>query len=196
MASVMWGNLLNYLTKLITSFDEYLAIENAAKQTRKNYKSDLTNFFSSLCESQELQRIPSHIDSPENALRPITHESIESFKRRLELTHTPTATINRRLSAIRAFFRFAILNGWIEENPAQYVSNISLAKPDQSNHSVLNVPALPPIHYLPTVHELPPPVLGLDKVAIPIPISQPEPMFAPQTIPTTTTPPPSSTPTQ
>ena len=45
MASVMWDNVLNYLDKLISSFDEFLTLDHASKQTKKNYKSDLHAFF-------------------------------------------------------------------------------------------------------------------------------------------------------
>ncbi|MFA6572432.1 MAG: site-specific integrase, partial [Bacteroidota bacterium] len=152
MASVMWLNLLNYLSKLIISFDEYLAVENASRQTRKNYKSDLHTFFTWFCESKQTAAPATHIQSPADALRPITADSINEFKRELRITHTPTATINRRLCALRTFFRYAMLNGWVQNNPAQYVPNIPQPKktPEISKYI-----ALPPVQMLPSVLDLP-----------------------------------------
>lgn len=175
MVGVIWNNFLNYLSKLISAFDEFLTVENASKQTRKNYKSDLNAFVSWFTETiQTADDVPS-INSPADALRPITTDRIEDFKRWLRLSHTPPATINRRLSALRAFFRFAALNGWVKDNPAAVVSNIPLPKVQAEVESNFEQKALPPVHLLPSVHELP---AHID-VALPIapaPIMPPAPV--------------------
>ena len=166
----MWNNLLNYLTKLITSFDDFLAIENASKQTRKNYKSDLTAFFSWFCEASQSASSSPRTDSPKEALRLITTESIEAFKRWLKIAHAPPATINRRLSALRAFFRFTTLNGWTQQNPAQYVANIPMPKNEAKTPGNITRKALPEVHMLPAVLELPAHKKVAPVIPVPIPV--------------------------
>ncbi|MFH0749491.1 MAG: site-specific integrase, partial [Candidatus Gottesmanbacteria bacterium] len=58
-------------------------------------------------------------------------------KRALIVAQTPTATINRRLSALRMFFQFAVIEQKITENPTLLVRNIS--RIDATNNaSILN----------------------------------------------------------
>ena len=152
----MWLNVLNYLEKLIIAFDEYLGIENASKQTRKNYKSDLHAFFGWFTNSQQEPSSNIHLESHKEVLRIFTSESIEDFKRNLIISHVPAATINRRLSSVRAFFRFAVLNGWLQDSQAQYVSNIPLSTAKKSDGFIARDHELSAPHLLPSVQALPP----------------------------------------
>ena len=151
----MWLNVLNYLEKLIIAFDEYLGIENASKQTRKNYKSDLHAFFEWFTHSQQEPSSSIHLDSQKEVLRLFTTESIEDFKRNLVISHVPTATVNRRLSSIRAFFRFAVLNGWMQDSPAAYVTNIPLSSVKKTTEFISRDHELTSPQLLPAVQALP-----------------------------------------
>ncbi|MEK7532881.1 MAG: site-specific integrase, partial [Patescibacteria group bacterium] len=140
---------MNYLTKLTTSFEEYLVIKHAAKQTRKNYKSDLMAFFSWFCEAQQTPSPTTHIESHADALHLIQTESIDAYKRWLVIAHTPPATINRRLSAIRAFFRFATLHGWVQNNPTQYITNVQQPPSASTGNARSKTPPIPALIHAP-----------------------------------------------
>jgi site-specific recombinase XerD len=50
----------------------------------------------------------------------------------------PVKTVNRRLSTVRKFCSFCISQGWLKENPAKQISNISLVKVDLFGNKTLN----------------------------------------------------------
>jgi site-specific recombinase XerD len=64
-------------------------------------------------------------------LKFFTSAVLSNYKQSLTLSHTPAATINRRLTTLRNFFSFAENAGYIIENPTAGLTNVS-----QSNQSL------------------------------------------------------------
>jgi len=123
MPSIILSNVFDYQALLDTEFSSYLIKQNASEVTRKNYVADIKNFFKWLNNAVSTGSITLR-EEVEKPLRTITTEIIELFKRSLITTQTPTATINRRLSALRMFFQFAMIEHKIIENPMLLVRNI------------------------------------------------------------------------
>ena len=123
MQSIILSNVFDYQALLDTEFSTYLIKQNASEITRKNYVMDIKNFFTwlNMCLTN------GSITLLENAERPlarITSEIVETFKRSLITSKTPIATINRRLSALRMFFQFALIEHKITDNPMTLIHNI------------------------------------------------------------------------
>jgi site-specific recombinase XerD len=135
MPSIILSNVFDYQAILDIEFSSYLTSQHASEITRKNYVADLHTFFKWFVEQirQGLQT-RTHEEKP---LRDISTESLETYKRALLVSHTPTATINRRLSALRIFFQFAISQNLIQENPMLQVRN--LPRNDDQNSQLSTV---------------------------------------------------------
>ena len=104
MAGVISLNILKYLDKLVILFDEHLSLTTFSKQTRKNYKSDITAFFTWLRDTPVSATIK--INTQADLLKTIKRDNILEYKQWLVISQTPPATINRRLSALRSFSAF------------------------------------------------------------------------------------------
>ncbi len=124
MPSIILSNLFDYQAILDTEFSTYLIKQKASEITRKNYMTDIRNFFRWLnnCITTGIITLREDTEKP---LRTITTDIIEAFKQAMITTKTPTATINRRLSALRTFFQFALIEQKVSENPTLLVRNIS-----------------------------------------------------------------------
>lgn len=124
MNLLMSTNVLNYQAELIVIFSKFLHREGTSVKTQKNYGTDLHHFL-----NWTLLTIKNtHGITPQNhvtLLSLVTTDLIEAYKLYLQHHHVPHATINRRLSALRIFFRCCIAEGWIEDNPAARVANIT-----------------------------------------------------------------------
>ncbi len=60
--------------------------------------------------------------------RSVTKAHVESWRNWLEDEKAARATIKRRISTLRSFFRWMVGRGYLAENPAQYVQTPKLAK--------------------------------------------------------------------
>ena len=76
--------------------------------TRASYAYDLRGFFG-WCERAGL------------AVFQVRRPHIELYARMLEQNGLARATISRRLSTLTGFYRFAVIDGFIEASPAEYV---------------------------------------------------------------------------
>jgi len=133
MQSIILSNVFDYQALLDTEFSTYLIKQNASEVTRKNYLMDIRNFFKWLntCITNGSIALQENAEKP---LARITNEIIETFKRSLITSQTPVATINRRLSALRMFFQFAVIEHKITENPMMLVRNIPRTEaPNETN---------------------------------------------------------------
>lgn len=106
-----------------TTFEEYLLHQGASPITRKNYRADLGQFLGWTNEVIA-STAPTALDSHQSFLRTISPELLERYKREQSINKTPVATINRRLSTVRAFMKCAGLQGWITQNPAEGLLNV------------------------------------------------------------------------
>ncbi len=129
MANIILSNVtspaIDYTNFLETIFENFLIGQHISAITRKNYRSDLRNFFNWIIEAIRGTdtKLP---DTLEKLTARITTEHLENYKHELLLDKTPQATINRRLSSLRMLFRFAQTNGWITDNPMLFIRNITL----------------------------------------------------------------------
>lgn len=125
----------DYQEILLTTFEDFLVRDDASEKTRKNYKSDLRHFLTWLQNSSEAASRES-IASEKELLSLVSAERLENYKQTQLLSQVPAATINRRLSALRIFFRFANLQGWVMEDPTRRILNIPKAKPPSEHQSL------------------------------------------------------------
>ena len=104
-------NLSNYQAK----FTDYLVAENISPLTLKYYRSDIKHFFSWLAKT----------NASNDIAEMVTFENIVEYKNYSAQDEAPVKTINRRLSTIRKFCTFCISQGWLSENPAKKVINVT-----------------------------------------------------------------------
>lgn len=124
MFKLMLTNVPNYQAKLIAAFITFLRLEGTSIKTQKNYTTDVQHFNNwAVLTIQNTHGI-----IPQNHfifLNFISSDIIEGYKAYLRSHHTPIATINRRLSALRMFFRCCVHEGFTDKNPTINIANIS-----------------------------------------------------------------------
>jgi len=102
--------------------DQYLrylrSVRNASPHTLRNYESDLSQFLAFLT--------PPDVAPPR--LKDITHLLIREFVAHLHDHSLEKSSIARKLAAIRSFFKFAVREGLIVQNPARMVATPKLPK--------------------------------------------------------------------
>jgi len=117
-----------YQSILFSPFVTYLSSCGTSKKTVTNYLSDVKSFFQWLVSSILVVGQTETIE-PKSLISTIKSETIENFKHTLLLEHVPIATINRKLSSLRLFFRFALIEQMTTTNPIEHVANIPKIKP-------------------------------------------------------------------
>ncbi len=107
------------LDNLEASFREFLLAGNFQPTSIRNYLSDFRHFAGwanyHVAKSQ-LAKKTDFIDA----------DLIEKYRSYLVENKLPIKTVNRRLSAVRKFCSFCISQGWMKENPAKRIKNVSL----------------------------------------------------------------------
>lgn len=127
------------LSNVEQDFRTYLSAgKKLSPLTVKNYISDL-RFFDGWLKTygDNAHPLSTVHTSRETFLQSITADHIEDYKNYLSEGGFPRRTINRRLSTMRAFFTFAIKQGWTTSNPAKSVHNVRKpgAQPRKNQHS-------------------------------------------------------------
>ncbi len=100
----------------VCSFCDMLVLErNASEHTVRNYRADLIDYLRWAYRSQ---------------LNPlsVTYKQMRGYLGELDSAHYCRTTINRRLSALRSFFRWLNLTGRIESDPASVLQGPKTAK--------------------------------------------------------------------
>ncbi len=98
---------------------EYLRVErNCSAHTLRNYASDLEQFGAFLRAQPD----------GEPPLEALTHLDIRSFLGELYVGRLKSASIARKLAALRSLFRFLGREGLLRDNPARLVSSPKLPK--------------------------------------------------------------------
>ncbi len=131
---VISSNALNYQVILEQSFIEFLTGQGASEKTRNNYRSDLRHFVGwtmLTIISTGLPNPTTHLDF----VHLISPDLLHNYKLYMVENTIPTATINRRLSTIRMFFRCCLTHGWITHSPAETLINI---RDDHKNNAPLS----------------------------------------------------------
>ncbi len=95
----------------VNGFFSYLDLQRRfSRLTSKNYEIDLRQFFNFL--NHEL---------PTYRLDDITHQHIRAFIASLMDAGMSATTVNRKLSALRSFFKFALKRELVKSNPTQKI---------------------------------------------------------------------------
>jgi integrase/recombinase XerC len=92
--------------------------KNASRHTLRNYTSDLDQFLAYLA--------PPGAEVP--ALAEIDHLLIREYLGSLHDQKLEKSSIARKLATLRSFFRFAVREGMIAQNPARLVSTPSVPR--------------------------------------------------------------------
>lgn len=91
----------------VSKFIEYLKIiKNVSEHTLRSYNMDLKFFYSELSRKQcslGMEEVKKH--------------DIRDFLNTLYIKKEKVTTISRRLSTLRSFYKFALKNEWVTENP-------------------------------------------------------------------------------
>lgn len=97
----------------LEAFLNYLKFEKRYSQnTIISYETDLTQFFGYLIKEYESIR-----------LEKISASILKSWLAGLREEKNVAKTINRKISALKSFFKFCLRKGWIEQSPAATVIN-------------------------------------------------------------------------
>jgi len=96
---------------MLKKYRLFLEAQGLGLKTQKNYLSDLRCFFCWLRKSGKTNFW-------------FSQTTIQSFKDDLICRHTPPATVNRRLSALRKFGEFLVAQKLLKENPAKDVKSL------------------------------------------------------------------------
>ena len=102
-------------------FRTYLISQGCSPLTVKNYLSDVKNFFDWLAAKTGIR----YQVAGKAIFGIFTKETILEYQQDLLTAKTPRSTINRHLSALRKLGEFARNQGWLSENPAAKIGNIS-----------------------------------------------------------------------
>lgn len=126
-------------------FLEHLkVVKNASEHTIRNYAIDLNALKNYLekelaknCKPSDIPDKISHISSYQERwtgkddlipLNGINRKTIRGFLANLNIHHSNKRTIVRKLSSLRTFFKFAITQGLIAENPAEEMETPKIEK--------------------------------------------------------------------
>ena len=132
--TIKTSNLPSYLDVLEISFSQFLEKEGTSVKTRKNYKSDLRQFLKwsvSVLDSLIGVAPLSH----KEFVQAITADIVTKYRAYLLQYRVPPATINRRLSTLRSFFRFCLAQNWITTNPSSSLTSATLRTAPSPNNS-------------------------------------------------------------
>jgi integrase/recombinase XerC len=103
----------------VQQFLNYLrSVRNASPHTLRSYQIDLGQFLAFLT--------PPGVETPR--LQDITHLLIREFVAHMHDQNLEKSSIARKLAAIRSFFKFAVREGLIQQNPARMVATPKLPK--------------------------------------------------------------------
>src|SRR3990170_4777488 len=108
------------MTELIERYIQYLQYErNASPHTIRNYRSDLEQFRVFLIQHTGEEKVP---------IKSIDALRIRSYLAHLFEKENKKSSIARKLSAVRAFFKFLMRERAIKENPSKAVSTPKQAR--------------------------------------------------------------------
>lgn len=111
---------------LIHEYEMYLNVEaKLSKNTTENYVSDITQYCNYLTKYR-------NITEPEN----ITIEDVRSYLSSLKRNHISPSSQSRKLSAMKSFHKFLMLEKYVTKNVAKLVQN---PKQEKKLPSVLSV---------------------------------------------------------
>ncbi len=103
--------------ELLDSFCQSLSAErNASPQTMRAYRSDVSAFLD-WCEREGVDVLCA------------THREVRRFLAYLDQASYSRRTVNRRLSAVKSFYRWLVVEGMVESSPAEVLQGPKQGKP-------------------------------------------------------------------
>src|SRR5438552_419793 len=102
----------------VNGFFSYLTLQKRfSPLTAKGYDTDLKQFFGFLDK-----------EIPKYTLNELTYQDIRSFIASLMDSGISPVSVNRKLSALRSFFKYLLKNKIVENNPTQKVKGPKIPK--------------------------------------------------------------------
>jgi site-specific recombinase XerD len=111
--------------KYISFFSNYLSKEGSSEKTKKNYLADLLDFFSWLNTTNI------------SALGQTSESEIHQYLAFLQEQGKSVATINRRLSTLRMFFKACTQNQIVQNTPTDNIHNLEQSSGIIGEHKVV-----------------------------------------------------------
>jgi len=106
---------------IIHDFENYLNVEkNVSGHTRTAYVADLQEFTGFLTENLLIGNPDEIID--------VTPEMIRQYLSHLYLKKVKKVTVNRKISSLRAFYKYVLRTGKIGKNPAEMIQTLKTEK--------------------------------------------------------------------
>ena len=106
---------------IIQDFQIYLEVErNVSAHTRTAYIADIQEFSRFLNNNNFIKRQDEIID--------VEPENIREYLSYLYRQKVKKVTVNRKVSSLRAFYKYVLRTGKIKNNPAEYDPNIENGK--------------------------------------------------------------------
>lgn len=100
------------MNEIINKFIEYLEYEKGySKKTVISYEKDLELFYNYLKENNKSE------------IKNITYNTIRKYLSELHEKKYEASSISRKISTLRTFFKYAIKNKYIKENPMALITN-------------------------------------------------------------------------
>jgi site-specific recombinase XerD len=115
------SNVFINQSKIEQTFLAFLQANSISEKTQGNYVSDVRHFIEWLVSFFHLTGMINDITA---TLNNVTGQTIESYKTSQVTVGTPVSTVNRRLSSIRMFFKWANESGFTKTNPTVTIKNI------------------------------------------------------------------------
>ncbi len=111
------------MTNLPKKFELYLTETlSVSRKTLRNYRADLSHFFG--WTTLHLKTRGVNIENPNGIVLHLSAQLVAEYKGYHLENRIPEGTTNRRLSTLRNFSRFLLLEGILSEDPTKVISNI------------------------------------------------------------------------
>lgn len=121
------SNVSSYQSEIDNSFSQFLIGLSMSAKTISNYRSDVKHFID--WTDALLTNAGITTSTTQEFFHAITSECVTSYRDSQVVDHIPTATINRRLSAVRTLFKWALQSGLTDTNPTLALRNSENTKP-------------------------------------------------------------------
>ena len=106
------------IEQALADFLSYAGLQKRfSVHTVENYRLDLEQFFAFLADNHT-----------SNSIEEISHHQVRDFMSHLMDKGMAETSVNRKISALRSFFKYHLMNGGVEVNPMQKVKGPKIPK--------------------------------------------------------------------
>ena len=110
---------------LLDAFKNFLEKDSTSPKTTQIYGTDVDAFLTYLKSKNPKE------ENEKKLLQETTEETLETYKTSLLEAKTPISTLNRILSSLRLFFKYAQKESWIATDPMLLIENIKSQKNEE-----------------------------------------------------------------